>query len=54
MIDVLRFVFYLTIAIPFIYMFFDVFHTIYKALHQLYSRQMKPIIVQIATSLSKM
>jgi hypothetical protein len=54
MIDVLRVLFYLTIAIPFIYMFFDVSKTIYKGLHQLYSQQMKPIIVQITTSISKM
>ncbi len=50
----LKVLFYLAIAIPFLYMFFDVLFQLMTGIHQLYKNKAKPVFVQISASLFKL
>ena len=50
----LKVLFYLAIAIPFIYMFFDVFFQLITGVYQFYKNKAKPAFIYISTSLFKL
>jgi len=50
----LKILFYLAIAIPFLYMFFDVLLQILTGIYNLYKNKAKPVFVQISASLFKL
>ena len=49
MILFLKILFYLTIAVPFIYMISDVFVHVVKGTYQIYSKRLKPVIILAIT-----
>lgn len=51
--DSLRIIFYLAIAIPFIYMFYDVGKTMFQGMQQILSLRMKPVLIHIINSINK-
>ena len=50
----LKILFYLAIAIPFLYMLFDVLFQLLTGIYQIYKNKAKPVFVQISTSLLKL
>jgi hypothetical protein len=47
MIDILKIIFYLSIAIPFIYMISDVFLFVMRNIYGVYSEKLKPVILLV-------
>jgi hypothetical protein len=52
--DSLRMIFYLAIAIPFIYMFYDVSKTLFHGMQHILTLRTKPVLIHIVNSINKL